>query len=87
MNKPEPFFDFREFEEDSFRRMEVQVCELSQTVQFTFIDHTGDYCGEPCPVALPLEVAKAMLEWIEEAMMKATTTHRETTDEDGGSYV
>jgi len=58
-------FHVQEFEQDPFRKIEVQVCHETRTVQFGFLDHTGDGCCEgPHPVALPFEVAERMLAWI-----------------------
>lgn len=58
-----------EWAEDAFRVIETQACGTTKTVQFGFVDCTGDYHGEnPCPVALPLDKAEKMARWILESV-------------------
>jgi hypothetical protein len=62
-------FEVREFEENAFCGMEVQVCGETKTVQFAAWDH-GDPKNTPSP-ALPLDKAREMLVWLEDAIAKA----------------
>src|SRR5690242_9348210 len=59
----EAMFDVREFEENAFRSMEVQICGETRTVQFTTSDHGGDHPTSPS-VAIDWAAAVALATWI-----------------------
>jgi hypothetical protein len=56
-------FEFREFEQDAFRSMEVQICGETRTVQFTTSDHSGDHPTSPS-VAIGWSAALELANWI-----------------------
>jgi hypothetical protein len=53
----------REFEEDAFRSMEVQICAQTRTVQITNTDNGGDHPTSPS-VALDWDKARDLAQWI-----------------------
>lgn len=56
-------FEFREFQEDAFRSMEVQICPDTRTVQFSTSDHGGDHPTSPS-VAIDWNAALDLANWI-----------------------
>lgn len=76
-----PFSDFAEWREDAFHAIEVQACGETKTIQFGFVDRSGDFFGNasltdeeglgdtPGPIALSLDdaetMAKRILEWVQ----------------------
>jgi hypothetical protein len=58
-----PKFEFREFREDCFRSMEVQICEQTETIQFACEDHGGDHPTVPA-VAIDWAKARDLAAWI-----------------------
>jgi hypothetical protein len=56
-------FECREFREDSFRSMEVQICGETKTVQFCAEDHGGDHPTAPA-VAIDWTAAIDLATWI-----------------------
>jgi hypothetical protein len=56
-------FECREFEENAFRSMEVQICGETRTVQFTTSDHGGDHPTSPS-VAIDWSAAVDLATWI-----------------------
>lgn len=64
-------FDVREYSENAFRSMEIQICEETRTVQFTCTDNGGDHPTSPS-VAIPWADAIGVAHWI----LKTTGTFR-----------
>jgi hypothetical protein len=58
-----PIFECREFEENAFRSMEVQICGETRTVQFAVSDHGGDHPTTPA-VAIDWSAALDLAAWI-----------------------
>jgi hypothetical protein len=56
-------FECREFEEDAFRSMEVQICGETRTVQFAVSDHGGDHPTSPA-AAIDWGKAVDLARWI-----------------------
>lgn len=63
--------DVREYEENAFRSMEVQICNETRTVQFCCFDHGGDHPTAPS-VAIGWSDAVDLANWI----IKTTGTTR-----------
>lgn len=56
-------FECREYREDAFRSMEVQICGETKTVQFCVEDHGGDHPTAPS-VAINWNNALDLANWI-----------------------
>jgi hypothetical protein len=56
-------FECREFREDAFRSMEVQICGETKTVQFCVEDHGGDHLTAPA-VAINWANAIDLANWV-----------------------
>ncbi len=56
-------FECREFVQDAFRSMEVQICGQTRTVQFAVSDHGGDHPTTPA-VAIDWSAALDLAAWI-----------------------
>lgn len=74
-----PFFQFREFSENAFRAMEIQICGETQTVQFCVWDHGGDHPTSPS-AAIPFSDAEDLATWILAALSVAREANIPTTD-------
>lgn len=63
---PKPYFDAASWKENHFHEIEVQACGETETIQFAWVDSSGDCPSQtlPGPVALPLEQAGEMARWI-----------------------
>lgn len=66
------FFEFRQYEENAFCGVEVQVCGKTKTVTFHAWDH-GDPNNQQA-AAIPLDEAREMLAWLQDAIAKADAT-------------
>jgi hypothetical protein len=64
-------FECREFEENAFRSMEVQICGETRTVQFSTSDHGGDHPTSPS-VAINWSDAADLAKWILSSLNEAS---------------
>ena len=59
----EKLFESRQYEENAFRSMEVQICGETRTVQFATEDNGGDHPTSPS-VAIEWSKARELANWI-----------------------